>query len=153
MIIQTVANVVKNDSQVRVSVVGKTDRVGSAAGAELHGAQEPIPLRGDDVHLAGWAHAGRCAPGEVDLFLALESSTGAGDRIVRVRERAERLDVAAAFPDHPTKCGFDTLVALASLAPGTYRIAIVQRTPQATYRDDTAVAVEVRRDGAPCSSA
>lgn len=129
------------------------DRVGSAAGAELHGAQEPIPLRGDDVHLAGWAHAGRCAPGEVDLFLALESSTGAGDRIVRVRERAERLDVAAAFPDHPTKCGFDTLVALASLAPGTYRIAIVQRTPQATYRDDTAVAVEVRRDGAPCSSA
>jgi len=31
MIIQTVANVVKTDGLVRVSVVGKTDRVGSAA--------------------------------------------------------------------------------------------------------------------------
>jgi OOP family OmpA-OmpF porin len=31
MIIQTVANVAKNDSKVRITVVGKTDRVGSAA--------------------------------------------------------------------------------------------------------------------------
>jgi len=129
------------------------DRVGSAGGAEIHGAQEPILLDGDNVYLAGWAHAGSCAPSEVDLFLALESATGAGDRIVRVRERVARLDVVAAFPDHPAKCGFDTPVDLAGLAPGTYRIAIVQRTPQATYRDDTAVAVEVRRGGAPCSSA
>jgi peptidoglycan-associated lipoprotein len=31
MIIQTVANVAKNDGKVRITVVGKTDRVGSAA--------------------------------------------------------------------------------------------------------------------------
>jgi len=127
------------------------DRVGGAGGAELHGAREPLPLPGDQVHLAGWAHAGTCAPGEVDLFLVLESPTGAGDRVVRVTERMARPDVVAAFPGHPANCGFAATIDLTGLPPGTYRIAIVQRTPHGTYRDATAVAV--RRDGAPCSSA
>jgi hypothetical protein len=127
------------------------DRVGSAAGAELHGTQEPVPLPDAEVHIAGWAHTGNCAPGEVDLFLALESSTGTGDRIFRVTERVARLDVVAAFPGHPANCGFDTVVDLSGLPPGTYHFAIVQRTPLGTYRDATAVTVQ--RDGAPCSSA
>ncbi len=127
------------------------DRVGSVGGAELHGAREPIPLQGDEVDLAGWAHVGSCAPGDVDLFLALEACGGGEDRIVRVAERVARLDVAAAFPGHPERCGFDAAVDLAGLPPGTYRVAIVQRTPHATYRDATGVAVQ--RPGAPCSSA
>lgn len=127
------------------------DRVGSVGDAELHGAREPIPLPGDEVHLAGWAHAGSCAPGDVDLFLALEACGGGEDRIVRVAERVSRLDVAAAYPGHPERCGFDVTVDLAGLPPGTYRVAIVQRTPHATYRDATGVAVQ--RPGAPCSSA
>jgi MoaA/NifB/PqqE/SkfB family radical SAM enzyme/SAM-dependent methyltransferase len=127
------------------------DRVGTVAGSELHGAREPISLPGDEVHLAGWAHCGACAPGEVDLFLALESSTGAGDRVFRVTERVARPDVVAALPGHPERCGFSTVVSLAGLPPGTYHLAIVQRTPHATYRDATAVTVV--RPGAACSSA
>lgn len=127
------------------------DRVGSVGGAELHGAREPIPLPGDEVHLAGWAHAASCPPGDVDLFLALEACGGGEDRIVRVAERVARLDVAAAYPGHPERCGFDAAVDLAGLPPGTYRVAIVQRTPHATYRDATGVAVQ--RPGTPCSSA
>jgi hypothetical protein len=127
------------------------DRVGSVDGPEIYGAQEPIPLPGDEVHLAGWAHVGNCAPGEVDLFLALESSTGTEDRVFRVTGRVARLDVVAALPGYPANCGFSTMLDLTGLPPGTYRIAIVQRTPHATYRDATPVAV--KRDGAPCSSA
>jgi MoaA/NifB/PqqE/SkfB family radical SAM enzyme/SAM-dependent methyltransferase len=127
------------------------DRVGSIGGEELHGAREPIPLPGEEVDLAGWAHTGSCAPGDVDLFLALEACGGSEDRIVRVAERVTRLDVAAAFPGHPERCGFDATVDLSGLPPGTYRVAIVQRTPHATYRDATGVAVQ--RPGAPCSSA
>jgi hypothetical protein len=86
----------------------------------------------------------------VDLFLALESSTGAGDLIFRVAGRALREDVAAALPDHPANCGFDTIIKLSGLPPGTYQVAIVQRTPSSAYRDATGVSV--RRDEAPCSS-
>jgi MoaA/NifB/PqqE/SkfB family radical SAM enzyme/SAM-dependent methyltransferase len=127
------------------------DVVGSVGGQELYGARGPIPLHGDEVHLAGWAHVESCAPAQVDLFLALEPPSGTWDRVFRVTERVARLDVVAAFPGHPQNCGFDTVVNLAGLPPGTYRVAIVQRTPQATYRDATAVTV--RRDGASCSSA
>jgi MoaA/NifB/PqqE/SkfB family radical SAM enzyme/SAM-dependent methyltransferase len=127
------------------------DLVGSVGGPGLQSAQEPVPLPGDQVHLAGWAHTASCAPAEVDLFLVLESCSGTEDCVFVVMERVARLDVAAAFPGHPEKCGFDAVVDLAGLAPGTYRVAIVQRTPQGTYRDPTAVTV--RREGAPCSSA
>jgi MoaA/NifB/PqqE/SkfB family radical SAM enzyme/SAM-dependent methyltransferase len=126
------------------------DVVGILGATELRAAQGPIPLRGNEVRLAGWAHTGNCAPGEVDLFLALESSTGAGDLIFRVAGRAIREDVAAALPDHPANCGFDTIIKLSGLPPGTYQVAIVQRTPSSAYRDATGVSV--RRDEAPCSS-
>jgi hypothetical protein len=77
----------------------------------------------------------------VDLFLALESATGTEDRIFRVTERVARPDVVAAFPTHPANCGFDAMIDLLGVPPGTYRIAIVQRTAQAAYRDATAVSV------------
>ncbi len=125
------------------------DRVGTVGGPELHDADDPIPLRGDEVSLAGWAHAGSDEPNEVDLFLALESANGAEDRIFRVAERRLRDDVAAAFPGHPRNCGFDTIVSLAGMAPGTYGVAIVQRTPRAAYRDATRVAITIA--GAACS--
>jgi hypothetical protein len=108
-------------------------------------------LRGDEVHLAGWAHVDGCDPAEVDLFLALESSSCTEDRVFRVTQRIARLDVAAALPGHPEKCGFDAVVNLAGMAAGTYHVAIVQRTPGGTYRDPTAVGL--LRDGASCSSA
>lgn len=126
------------------------DRVGRVWGAELWGAQDPIPLGSDEVKLAGWAHTRTCAPEEVDLFLALESLTGTGDRIVRVTGRIARPDVAAAFPGYPANCGFDAIVKLFDLLPGTYRVAIVQRTPRATYRDPTPVSVKL--DGVRCSN-
>jgi hypothetical protein len=119
------------------------DCVGSVAGADLNRAKEPIPLSCEEVNLAGWAHAQPCAPDEVDLFLALESSNGTGDRVVRVTQRTSRVDVVEAFPGYPANCGFDTVVNLAGLPPGTYGVAIVQRTPHATYRDATGVAVKL----------
>jgi SAM-dependent methyltransferase len=124
------------------------DRVGSVGGPELYGAGDPIPLRGGEVSLAGWAHAGG-EPSEVDLFLALEAANGTEDRIFRVSERRQRPDVVAALPGHPGNCGFDTIVSLFGMAPGTYRVAIVQRTPQAAHRDVTAVSVRI--EGGACS--
>ncbi len=117
------------------------DRVGSVGGPEIYGAKEPIPLPPDEVSLAGWAHGVHGLPGEVDLFLALESATGTEDRIFRVTERVARPDVVAAFPGHPPNCGFDAMINLFTVPPGTYRLAIVQRTAHAAYRDATAVSV------------
>jgi hypothetical protein len=127
------------------------DRIGSLNGPDLWDTQEPISLSGDKIQMAGWAHTGTCSPGEVDLFLALECLSGTGDCIVRVAERVNREDVAAAFPGCPANCGFDMIVNLVGLAPGTYRVAIVQRTPNAAYRDATAATV--RLDGIACSNA
>ena len=117
------------------------DRVGGVGRPELYGAKEPIPLPPDEVSLAGWAHGVHGSPGDVDLFLALESATGTEDRIFRVAERVARPDVVAAFPGHPPNCGFDAMINLFSVPPGTYRLAIVQRTAHAAYRDATAVSV------------
>jgi SAM-dependent methyltransferase/MoaA/NifB/PqqE/SkfB family radical SAM enzyme len=118
------------------------DRVGSVGGEDLHDAAAPVPVLGDEVSLAGWAHIADLSPGEVDLFLALESASGTEDRIFHVAERVVRNDVAAAFPGHPPNCGFDAMANIADLPPGAYRIAIVQRTPHAAYRDATAVVVK-----------
>src|SRR5260370_25938789 len=101
--------------------------------------------------MAGWAHRGTCATEEVDLFLALESCCGTPDHIVPVTGRLERHDVLAAFPGYPLNCGFDANIALSGVSPGEYLIAIVQRTPLATYRDASGVAVRLARE--PCSSA
>lgn len=131
------------------------DRVGNVFGAELYGAQDPIPIRGEEVRLAGWANPGNGNATSmpvhmVDLFLALESSTGAEDRIFHVIDRIPRPDVVEAFPAYPANCGFDTIINLSGLSPGIYLVAIVQRTPHATYRDATSVMIEL--DGGPCSS-
>ncbi|MGH9441368.1 MAG: twitch domain-containing radical SAM protein [Thermoanaerobaculia bacterium] len=127
------------------------DRVGNIGWPDLQDARDPIPLDGDRVFLAGWANIGNCAPYEVDLFLAFESIRGAEDRVFRIWERSSRPDVVAAFPGHPTNCGFGQMVDVSALPPGNYHIAIIQRAPNATYRDVTRVTVQ--RDGAPCSSA
>jgi hypothetical protein len=119
------------------------DRPGNCAG-------EPIPTSGDKIRVAGWAHT-NCEPREVELFLAFESLEGTEDRIVRVSERLARPDVVAALPEVPAVCGFDAIAELDGLPAGTYRVAIVQRTREATYRDATAVIL--KRDGVPCSNA
>ena len=126
------------------------DRVGSFNGPELWGAEQPIRFSGDEVGMAGWVHLETGSPDQVDLLLALESLNGTGDRIVRVTERVARPDVAAAFPGYPPNCGFDMIVNLSGLARGSYRIAIVQRMPQATFRDATPVTISIGE--ARCSS-
>jgi hypothetical protein len=160
------------------------DRLGSVDGKRLVNSREPIPLRGDSVRIAGWAHLGSgpatalrrrvkaalrrrvktavnrllpqamtplsSAQGAADLFLALESSTGTEDRIFRVAARVARPDVAAVLPACPVDCGFDISINLSGIPPGIYRLAILQRTTQATYRDATAV--EIKLDGGSCSS-
>ena len=126
------------------------DLVGESDHASRNAFHEPIPLRGERVHVVGWAHVGDWDPLAVDLFLVFESPTGANDRVFRVGARVERPDVAAAFPGYPATCGFDTTVELDGLAPGPYRIAIAQCTPDAAYRDATLVTVE--REAAACSN-
>jgi MoaA/NifB/PqqE/SkfB family radical SAM enzyme/SAM-dependent methyltransferase len=125
------------------------DSVGTVNGEDLWGAEE-VRLSCDEVRMAGWAHPGTCLPNEVDLLLALESLNGTGDRIVRVMERVARPDVVAVFPHYSSNCGFDTVVDLVGLPSGPYRVAIVQRTPGATYRDATPVTLEI--GGARCSN-
>jgi MoaA/NifB/PqqE/SkfB family radical SAM enzyme/SAM-dependent methyltransferase len=110
----------------------------------------PILLHGDEVRLMGWAHVGDYAPAAVEIFLALEALEGSNDRIFRADARVARPDVVAAFPAFPANCGFDVVADVGGLAPGTYRVAIVQRTPDATYRDATAVIL--KREEASCSS-
>jgi MoaA/NifB/PqqE/SkfB family radical SAM enzyme/SAM-dependent methyltransferase len=153
------------------------DAIGNTIGAGLHRSAEPIPVRGEPVRMAGWAHLGNAvrpttrtrlkaamnrlsalsearAPGpadEVDLFVALESSTGSDDRIFRIGDRVARPDVAKAMPGYAANCGFDTIIDLCDLRPGTYQVAIVQRTPHGAYRDATGVWVKF--DGGACSSA
>lgn len=117
------------------------DRVGAVGGDEIHRRREPIPVRGDEVSLAGWAHLRDCPPERVQLFLALESESGSSDRVFPVAERVERQDVAAALRGTPLRCGFDTTVNLFRLPPGVYRVAIVQRTSCAAWRDLTPVAI------------
>jgi hypothetical protein len=126
------------------------DSVGSVSGAELHTAQVPIPLASNEVHMGGWAYAGPSSPDETDLFLALESIRQTGDRVVRVNRRISRPDVVAVFPGYPENCGFEITVNLSALLPGTYEVAIVQRTPHATFRDTTGVKVKI--EGSGCSS-
>jgi len=127
------------------------DRVGSFSGPELWSAEEPIRFSCDEVSMSGWVHLETGSPDQVDLLLALESLNGTGDRIVRVTERVARPDVAAAFPGYPSNCGFDTLVNLSGLPRGSYRIAIVQRMPQATFRNATPVTISIGE--ARCSNA
>ncbi|HEY6332825.1 MAG TPA: glycoside hydrolase family 99-like domain-containing protein, partial [Blastocatellia bacterium] len=134
------------------------DRVGTICGDELYQAKEPVEVGGDQVNLAGWCHAGNCNTEQVDLFLVLESMAelnridGAGhdqDVVVRVHDRIARPDVPMVLPGYPANCGFDTSISLLGVRPGLYRVAIVQRTPRAAYRDATPNTIRI--NGATCS--
>ena len=132
------------------------DRVGLISGTELYGLKEPVPVASGEVNLAGWCHAGDCLPEDVELFIALESvgtpaSAGAyhGDMISPVPGRVSRPDVAAARPGYPGDCGFDVTIDLSGLRPGVYQIALVQRTPNAAFRDATPSKISIQ--GATCS--
>jgi MoaA/NifB/PqqE/SkfB family radical SAM enzyme/SAM-dependent methyltransferase len=125
------------------------DHVAGVEGAALS-SDEPIPLRGDELRLMGWAHVDDYAPADVEIFVALEAADSSNDRIFRAGARVARPDVVAAYPDFPANCGFDVAANIDGLAPGRYGVSIVQRTPGATYRDATAVILE--RERASCSS-
>jgi MoaA/NifB/PqqE/SkfB family radical SAM enzyme/SAM-dependent methyltransferase len=124
------------------------DFVAGVEGAALNEGA-PIPLRADELRIAGWAHVGEHAPESVEIFVALEALEGNSDRIWRADARVARPDVVAAFPAFPPNCGFELVAPLDGLPSGQYRVAIVQRTPDAVYRDATAVIVT--RDEASCS--
>jgi MoaA/NifB/PqqE/SkfB family radical SAM enzyme/SAM-dependent methyltransferase len=137
------------------------DLLGDLAGKELLNAEGPIHVRGETLRLAGWAFYGggpttglnRRAKAAVnrflpwvakrtsrasvaaDLFLVLEASEGTEDHFFPVAARVERPDVAAAFPGCPVNCGFDAVLNLSAVPPGTYRVAVVQSTPHSAYRD------------------
>jgi MoaA/NifB/PqqE/SkfB family radical SAM enzyme/SAM-dependent methyltransferase len=125
------------------------DIVGEADFRAIGTAREPILLRGDFVRVAGWIHSDACAP-PVDVFVALESPGNTNDRVFRVGGRVLRPDVAAAYPGFPDDCGFETTIDVRELPAGTYSLAIVQSTLEATYRDSTGVAV--KRETKSCSS-
>jgi MoaA/NifB/PqqE/SkfB family radical SAM enzyme/SAM-dependent methyltransferase len=124
------------------------DRVAGIEGAAL--ASGPIVLRGGELRVTGWAHVGDYPPSAVEIYLALDAFDGGDDRLFRVDTRVARPDVVAAFPDYPPNCGFEAVADIGGLAPGMYRLAIVQRTPDARYRDATAVLLV--REEASCST-
>jgi hypothetical protein len=126
------------------------DYIDGIGGTELHTRSEPVALRNAEMHIAGWAHDGVSAPELVDFFIALESCDGNGDRIFRVPERLTREHVVAQIPGYPSNCGFEARLPLDDLPAGTYRIAFVHRTPDASFRDLTPVVVT--RAEADCSS-
>jgi radical SAM protein with 4Fe4S-binding SPASM domain len=126
------------------------DYLDGIGGSVLHTRTEPVALRNADAHLAGWAHDGATAPELVDLFIALESCDGNGDRIFRIHERLAREHVVAQNPGYPSTCGFEARLPLDDVPVGTYRIAVIHRTPDATFRDLTSVVVT--RAEADCSS-
>ncbi len=126
------------------------DCVGRLVGPAIGESQGPIVLGGDKVTMAGWAHVTKFAPDDVELFIALEPTTGSADRVSPSSQRVARTDVVAVFPGFPPNCGFVSTLSLAEMAPGVYRVAIVQVTPDAAYRDATSVLIEL--PGAACSS-
>jgi hypothetical protein len=86
----------------------------------------------------------------VQLFLAFESTGAQDDAVFRVEKRLPRPDVAGSRVGYPEQCGFEARVPLRDVAEGTYRIAVVQRTPHGTFRDVTPVTVV--REKAACST-
>jgi SAM-dependent methyltransferase len=117
------------------------DRVGGISGPALDAAEEPVPVDGPSVLVAGWAHAGTGAVDQTELFVVLEGETRERDRVYAVTERQARPDVVAALPDYPEGCGFVATLDLSELRPGIYRLALVQGTADAAYRDLTPVRV------------
>lgn len=126
------------------------DYLDGIGGARLHTVMEPVALRNADTHLVGWAHDGATPPELVDLFIALESCDGKGDRVFPIHKRFSCEHVAAQNPGYPLACGFEARLPLDDVPAGSYRIAVIHRTPDATFRDLTPVVVT--RAEADCSS-
>ena len=127
------------------------DAIGDADYTAIVAAIAPIRVHGDGIRLGGWAHVADCAPDIVELFVVLESADGMNDRVFRTGSRIARPDVPAVFAGYPANCGYETRANLAGVPAGIYHVAIVQSTPQTTYRDATGVTIE--RTGTACSSA
>ena len=125
------------------------DYLDGVGGVTLHRGAE-VHLHGDDAGIVGWAHTGDCAPELVDLFVAFESEAGDRDAIFRVAERHARADVGEQWAGFPAQIGFRAVLPLRDVEPGRYRVTIVQRTPDACYRDVSTV-IAVRED-TQCSS-
>jgi len=122
----------------RVSI----DQFGAATAADLRRDDEPMMLDGEDVTVLGWAHSGDSDPSVVSVFLVLTSLSSPDERVYRLSERTVRPDVAAAFPDYPARCGFAGTIPFGELQTGTYRVGIVQRTPDAAHYDPTPIRVK-----------
>jgi MoaA/NifB/PqqE/SkfB family radical SAM enzyme/SAM-dependent methyltransferase len=116
----------------------------------LHAGTEPVSLRGEVARIVGWAYCDETSQDAIDLFIAFESDAGADDALFPVANRTLRPDVAERVPGVNERCGFDTTLDLQQVSPGTYRVAVVQRTPRGTYRDLTKVVVV--REEQLCSS-
>jgi MoaA/NifB/PqqE/SkfB family radical SAM enzyme/SAM-dependent methyltransferase len=125
------------------------DIVGAATGAELLAPRSPVALDRDALEVHGWAHTGDCDPDAVDVFLVVTALTTGRERVFLLGDRFPRPDVAATFAGYPERCGFRGTLPAGALAPGAYRLGIVQRTPTAAYFDPTPVTVTLGR----CSSA
>jgi SAM-dependent methyltransferase/MoaA/NifB/PqqE/SkfB family radical SAM enzyme len=125
------------------------DYLDGVGGVPLHTGAVQVRLRGDEALIAGWAHCGS-APELVDLFVAFESDGANDDAAFPISKRVPRPDVSASNAGYPEHCGFQVTIPLRDVAPGTYRVSVLQRTPHATYRDTTAVVV-IREDPS-CSS-
>jgi Glycosyltransferase WbsX len=124
------------------------EHVAGVEGAGLgHGL---VPLHGEELRVTGWAHVEEYPTAAVEVFVALAPYDGGGDLLFRVDSRVARPDIVAVAPLFPPDCGFELVANTDGVAPGRYRVAIVQRTPDAWYRDVTAV--HVVREEAPCSS-
>lgn len=92
MIIQTVANVIKNDNLLRVTIVGKTDRVGSATSNILLSQRRAD--RGRDALIASAVPANR-----IDTSWAGENKQEitTGDNIAEQRNRVVDITVQRPF--------------------------------------------------------
>lgn len=94
--------------------------------------------RSGRVSLHGWAYAEATRPPPADAFLEL---TGAGDQRWFVRlTRGSRPDVAAHFGQpHLETAGFAASLEPADLAPGTYRLRILQIAGDTLWEPATAI--------------
>ncbi len=127
------------------------DYCDGTGGVVLHTGSEIVRLAGEEALIAGWAHCGDCEPERVQLFIAFESAGTQDDAVFHVEKRLPRPDIAANREGYPEHCGFETCVPLRDVADGTYRLAVVQRTPHGTFRDLTPVTVV--REKPACSTA
>jgi hypothetical protein len=116
------------------------DHFGGHAATALYGTRGPFVVDGPVIRAVGWGHA----PHAAELFITLEPADGGEERVFCAGSRVERPDVAAARPHCPASCGFDVLLDIEDVSPGAYRLGVLQRAADATYRDRTEITLQVR---------